>query len=349
MKLLFITRKVDKDDGLAGFTYNWLNHFAAQVDKLVVICLEKGNADGLPSNVDIYSLGKEKGKNRLLEFFRFQKLAAHLVPQVDAIFSHQNPEYGILIAPWAKLFHKKLIAWYAHGGVSTRLKMLEKLADKIVTSTESGFRLESNKKIVLHQGIDTKQFNYLATFSANQIVLLSISRISVTKNIEQMINLLPILQAKTKKEVVLNIIGQATLDKEQKYLAELKTLVKAKNLENKVNFCGSIANRETPKYYHQADVFLNFSQTGSLDKTILEAMSCGTWVLSNNIAAQGVLSDQQIFSHLDLEALSEKIIQYVNLADTQKEVLVAPARKVVESKHSLELLVKDILALYAKN
>ena len=24
MKLLMITRKIDKDDGLAGFTYNWV-------------------------------------------------------------------------------------------------------------------------------------------------------------------------------------------------------------------------------------------------------------------------------------------------------------------------------------
>ena len=72
MKLLMITRKVDKDDGLAGFTYNWIKKLAGQVEFLYVMCLEKGNISGLPTNVEVYSLGKEKGKNRFKEFINFQ-------------------------------------------------------------------------------------------------------------------------------------------------------------------------------------------------------------------------------------------------------------------------------------
>ena len=83
MKLLMITRKVDKDSGLAGFTYNWIKKLSKHLDKLYIICLEKGNISGLPDNIKIYSLGKEKGKNRWKEFWNFQKFAIKLLIKLD--------------------------------------------------------------------------------------------------------------------------------------------------------------------------------------------------------------------------------------------------------------------------
>ena len=62
MKLLMITRKVDKDDAQMGFAFNWINKLSQKVDQLKVICLEKGNVEGLPGNVEIFSLGKENGR-----------------------------------------------------------------------------------------------------------------------------------------------------------------------------------------------------------------------------------------------------------------------------------------------
>src|SRR3989344_3390126 len=99
MKLLIITRKIDRQNGPAGFIYHWISEFAKQCDELNVICLEQGDITGLPKNCHVYSLGKERGKNQWREFWRLQRLARLLVPQADGVFSHQNPEYGILIAP----------------------------------------------------------------------------------------------------------------------------------------------------------------------------------------------------------------------------------------------------------
>src|SRR3989344_3149949 len=221
MKLLFITRKVDRDDGLAGFTFNWLKKFAEQVAKLYVICLERGNMAGLPNNVQVFSLGKEQGKNRWQEFWKFQSLAKKLVPQADAIFSHQNPEYGLLIAPYAKIFRKKMIAWYAHGVISWKLRLLNMLADKIITSSEQGLRLTSRKKVVLHQGIDIDQFSFQEERKNKDLQLLSISRLGATKNIDLMIDLVRILQDKLHSSVLLKIIGAPATPKDQTYFLAL--------------------------------------------------------------------------------------------------------------------------------
>lgn len=60
MRLLVVTQAVDKQDPVLGFFHRWLEEFAKHADQLIVICLREGT-HSLPSNVRIYSLGKENG------------------------------------------------------------------------------------------------------------------------------------------------------------------------------------------------------------------------------------------------------------------------------------------------
>ena len=105
MKLLMITRKVDKNDALAGFVYGWVRKLGLALSdpdsRLYIICLEKGDISDFPDNVEVFSLGKEIGVNRWGRFIEFQKFAYKLVPKVDGIFCHMNPEYTINIWPYA--------------------------------------------------------------------------------------------------------------------------------------------------------------------------------------------------------------------------------------------------------
>lgn len=344
MKLLFITRKVDKDDGLAGFTYYWIKKMAGQVERLDVICLEKGNTGGLAANTSVHSLGKEAGKNRWREFWRFQKLAWHLVPRVDGIFSHQNPEYGILIAPYAKLFGKKLIAWYAHGAISGKLRLLNFLADRVVTSTEAGFKLPSHKKIVLHQGIDAEIFNFKKREAHPEIRLLSVSRISSVKGLEKMVGLVGHLEQKHNKKVILKIVGQPILEKDTEYFANLQKQVRELGLTDSVEFLGSVANDRTPQLYQWADVFLNFSHTASLDKTILEAMSCGSLVFTTNESAKSILA--AIDKNLVVSSFNNLSEQFLALLKKDSPALRERLHQEVRQKHDLAGLMKEIIRCF---
>lgn len=342
MNLLFITRKVDRADGLAGFTFNWLKHFAQQLDKLYVLCLEKGDSSGLLDNIQVFSLGKEQGKNRWREFWILQSLALKLVPRVDGVFSHQNPEYGILIAPYARIFSKKLIAWYAHGKVSWKLRLLTSLADKIITSTDQGLRLPTKKKVVLHQGTDTELFAFQAERHNQQLELLSISRLGASKNIDLMIDLVNILKSKAVG-VKLTVIGEPATAKDEGYYQALKNKINQLALDDQIVFLGSVANEKTPQYYQKADCFLNFSDTGSLDKTILEAMSCGALVISSNSAAAAVLPPLLTFTKGDLAAAADKILAISQMSEPARQDLRRNLRQVVVERHSLRQLVTDIL------
>lgn len=346
MRLLMITRKVDKDDGLAGFTYNWVKKLAANLDNLYVICLEKGNTDGLPDNVSVYSLGKENGKNRLREFFVFHKLSIKLVPKVDGVFAHQNPEYGLLISFWTKLFRKRLIAWYVHKQVSTKLKILNFLADKMVSVSKESFRLPSKKVVFLHHGIDTDIFCFKEKEQHEELRLLTISRISSTKQIDKMVDVVYEFKNKYNKSVIFKIVGEPTLGKDRFYLNEIKEKIIKLKLEDNIIFLGSVANDKTPDLYHWSDIFFNFSATGSVDKTVLEAMSCGTLVFVSNEAFSDIL--KIINSLMYVEDFSRADQQLAELLLSTTKDLYHNLRKYVEDNHQLDDLMVQIVNLFKK-
>ncbi|MBU2068030.1 hypothetical protein KKE13_00380, partial [Patescibacteria group bacterium] len=192
-----ITRKVDRDDAQAGFTYGWVKKMGQQGDVLKVICLEKGNTKGLSNNVEVFSLGKENGKNKLREFINFYRGAFKFIGKVDGVFCHQNPEYTILIGPLAKLRRKKIVSWYSHKAINWRVKLMAFFAEKIITPTQEGFGLKSDKKVVVGHGIDTELFKPAEQKNKNDIFrVISVGRISPIKNYETLIEAIEIIRDK---------------------------------------------------------------------------------------------------------------------------------------------------------
>lgn len=346
MKLLMITRKVDRSDSLAGFSFRWIAALATLVRELQVICLEAGDLSGLPENCFVHPLRTSSSKNRWLEFIRFHAYARRLVPRVDGVFSHQNPEYGILIAPWCKLYRKKLLAWYTHKAVTLRLRLLNALCDLLVTASKESFRLPSKKLIVLHHGIDTDFFSFRPKPVSGSASLLSVSRISQTKNIHRMIELVEELKKRGIGNVKLVIVGSPALESDHVYLKRLHTMVAQKGLSSAIHFQGPVPYEETVRLYHDADLFLNFSATGSIDKAVLEAMSCGTLVLVTNEAFKELLPaiDANLFasSVKDLADQAQRLLK-----NELRGAIAEREREYVSSHHNLSRLLHTIVSLYA--
>ena len=286
MKLLFITRKIDRTDALAGFSYQWVKKIASLVEYLYVICLEQGDTAGLPENCRVLSLGKERGKNRWREFWRWQLLAGQIVPRVDGVWTHQNPEYAILIAPWTKLWRKKLVAWYAHGTVSWKVRLMERLVNVVATSSADGFRLPTKKLVILHQGIDTELFAIRPRNPSEVFTLLTVGRVTPSKRLDWVIDLLRDLQQSVQRPVRLRLVGDTSRRGDDQYLQQLRQKVQAEGLTASVEFQSAVPNVALPQVYAAANLLINCSQTGSLDKVVLEAMSCGTLILTTNTAYQ---------------------------------------------------------------
>jgi len=344
-----ITRKIDKDDALAGFSYDWAQKLSFELKKrnsqLKIICLEKGNTSGLEA--EVYSLGKEKGAGRLKMLWNFQKLAFRLVPSVKGIFCHQNPEYTLLVAPWAKLYRKKIISWYTHKQVTWKLYLTYFLANKIFTASSLSCRLPFRRKIeIVGHGIDLDKFQPLpkSEKSESGFILLSIGRISPIKNYETLIEAIDILvHYRWFDKIKLLLVGGPALCRDKKYFLYLKKLTQDKKLEKYIQFLGPIPHSQILPYYQKCDLFINLSQTGSLDKAVLEAMACQKLVLTCNEAFKEILPPELIFPPKNAKELSQKIVNLLTLPEEEKEKITQTLRQEVEKNHNLTKLIQRII------
>jgi glycosyltransferase involved in cell wall biosynthesis len=342
-----ITRKVDKNDSLAGFIYNWVKKIGAETDKLIVICQEKGNTEGLPGNIEIYSLGKEKGKNKLSQLIRFKLLLLRHVKRADGVFAHMMPIYSIIAGPFCLIYRKKLIQWYMHRSVDWKLRLTKLFVSEYVTASKLSFRMKTKKKVnILGHGIDTNLFQATPEDKSDFFRLITIGRISPTKDYESMIKAIYDLSEKGIKNIRLNIIGAAGLKKQKIYFDNLKTMVTNMKLENSVKFLGPIANNKTPEYLKQSDLFINLSNTGSLDKAVLEAMSSACIAVSSNEAFVGILPDNLMVEKDNPKALADKIESIIALDAESRKELQEKLRAEVQQNHNLDNLVKKIINLY---
>ena len=89
MNLLILTQKVNKNDPILGFFHQWIEEFSNRFEKVTVICLQKGEYN-LPSNVKVYSLGKESGKSKIKYVKNFFNLILGLNREYDSVFIHMN-------------------------------------------------------------------------------------------------------------------------------------------------------------------------------------------------------------------------------------------------------------------
>jgi len=341
MKLLIITQKVNKNDSILGFFHRWLQEFAKHCEKLTVICLEKGKYD-LSKNVKVLSLGKEQDKSRIKYLQNFYRYISNERDNYDAVFVHMNPIYVVLGGLFWRAWNKKIALWYTHKSVDLKLRLAEKLSNIIFTASEESFRLKSDKVVVTGHGIDTEFFTPKEHSKGNTFDIVSIGRISPIKKYEVLIDAVGIL-SEEGKDVHLKIVGGPGTKEQSEYLDSLKKKVQDSGLSEVVQFVGEVANKDIVVYLQDADLFVNLSQTGSLDKAVLEAMACGLPVLTSNEGLRSTLHDLMFFNDNDSRGLSSKIKYLIGLSDHDRlRIGEALCENVIED-HNLSKLIKNLV------
>jgi len=352
VNVLMITQKIDLDDDVLGFTHTWVNKLAELVSWLHVLALSVGRHE-LTDNVTLYSMCKEQGAGRLRRFVNFNRIVAPLVlhRQVDLVFVHMAPLYAILAAPWTKLARVPIVLWYAHGYVSHKLRVAHWLVDRVVSSTPEGFRLPSEKLVVVGQGIDTGVFKPVeGPRPKRPFTVLSVGRISPVKDYETLVGAADILvNQQEHRELRFVVVGDVGTVEQEEYAHHLRDLVKARRLETYVEFVGSVPYGRVVDYYRQADAFVSTSRTGSLDKAGLEAMACGLPLLTCNEAFTNVLgdfSDRLMFDKGNADELAEKILDVIEIKPETRLVFEKTLRCIVVQEHDIERLMNRITSVF---
>lgn len=346
MKLLIVTQKVDKNDGYFGFFHDWLILFSKECEKLTVISLETG-AYELPANVKVLPLGKEHGRSLVKYVSRFLRYSWQYRNEYTHVFCHMSPLYVILGAPLWKILRKPVGLWYIHRNVNLKLKVAEKLADTIFTSTPESFRIESRKRNFMGQAVDLKKFKRPENMNlpTQRLTIISVGRLTPIKNLDTLIRAAKILKDRGYN-ILVNLVGAAVTETDKEHEKMLHNLVKELKIGEQIIFVGNIPNNQIASRYWSSHLSLNLCPTGGMDKAILESMAAGIPAIVSNEAFRdyfGGHADKLIFKLRDEKDCADKIESYIKSPD--KEALKDFLFKRVYERSSLENLIKHIVSI----
>jgi len=217
-----------------------------------------------------------------------------------------------------------------------------KAAHAAVTSTPESLRLTSPKISVIGHGINTDTF----TISAERTPLkeiIYIGRISQRKRILEVIAAFDRLRAiEPASNWQLKLYGPTLTADDSAYLTQCTEDVRQRGLQDSVHFNGPIQHEQMPALYKTAAIHLSLSDTGSMDKTVLEALACGCPVLTSNPAFQTLLSNTpgQYTTTDTPEQIARGIIDVLAHNYPPHEL-----RKLVTDNHSLPHCIERITAI----
>lgn len=259
MRLLIVTQVVDRNDPVLGFFHRWIEEFAKHCKHISVICLYEG-VHTLPQNVRVYSLGKERGtRSSFVYAARFLSLIWRLRREYDAAFVHMNAEY-LIIAGWLwRVLGKKTALWYTHGTVNLKLRIATFFTNRVLTASRESFRVPSRKVQVMGHGIDTDFFTPDVSVQRKEHWL-SVGRLMKSKRHSEAIRFAE------EAGIPLRIVGEGP----ERERLEILT----KELGGRVIFLGALTQAQLRDEYRTAARLIHRSETGSLDKVVLEAAAC---------------------------------------------------------------------------
>lgn len=345
MRLLIITQKVDVSDNNLGFFVHWIEEFAKHASSVTVICLEEGEHH-LPTNVRVFSLGKEKTElgirkyelwKRIKYVWRFVRSILQLRNRYDAVFVHMNPEYVLLGGILWKLLRKRVGFWYTHQS-ERFLRSALIFVDHVFTPSLDSFPIRTKKLRIVGHGVDTKGFMPQKEHSPKSpLVILSDTRITPSKKVEETLKISEVLVKRGVAHSV-RIIGAAITDQDKEYEKRLRDKVQEKHLP--ISFLGGVSFDEVSDYYREADIFINHANAGALNKTVLQAMAMNLPIITSNESYRGILPDAQIVPE-DPGAFAERIVAYAH------SPFSVSYRDRILRDHSLEALIPKILHYYA--
>ena len=352
MRLLIFNLVTDADDPVLGFTTTWINGLAARCEAVDVITMKRGRL-AVASNMQVYSVGKEKGYSEARRFFEFYRILFGLLRQhhYQACFAHMMQLFAVMGAPVLKLYRVPITLWYAHKATGRVLQLAEKLVDHVVTSTPEGFRLPSRKVQIIGQGIDTEMFKPAeqASFTSQKpFALISVGRIAPVKRLEIIMSAVKALREQGLTDVRLLLVGDVA-PQDAAYGERLRQMVADYQLYYMVMFAGGMPYEAVVSAYQHADVMVNMSATGSMDKAVLEAMACGLPVVTANEAFKSLLSpwvDLLYVPPESPEVLSVRLKQLALMSAQERAALGAALRQIVVEQHSLTHLTDQLMTIF---
>jgi glycosyltransferase involved in cell wall biosynthesis len=353
MRLLLFNLATDADDPILGFTTKWIRALAERVEFIHVITMRAGRYE-LPGNVQVHSVGKEKGYSEPRRAFEFYRLLMRILREerIDACFSHMIPLFTVmagLALNWRRI---PIVTWYAHPHVTWILKLAHYFSAHMVASLRSAYPYKADKLIVTGQGIDTTLFLPDARMSPDDPpMILCVGRLSPVKDHPTLLKAVSLLRQNWDHPVRVVIVGGPATTRDDPYVLSLHQQVKQLGLEETVFFEPAVPMESLVSWYRRCAVYVNMTPTGSGDKVVWEVMSCGKLSLAANEGFRetfGRYADLLLFRHRDAEHLADRLRWALSSSENERQRIGVYLREQVVKMHSLDRLATTLVDLFAR-
>lgn len=344
MRLLITTQIMDRKDPTLGFFVPWVEELSKRVESVEVICLQKGEFS-LPENVRVRSLGKESMRlprplARIVYAWRFYSHLLTLRPY-DSVFVHMNEEHLLLGGPIWTLLGKKIYFWRNHYDGSPLVDLVASYATKIFCTSRYSYTAKYRNTVFMPIGVNVESLAMEIPIERVPRSILSLARLSPSKRPEFLLEAYARLKEKGVSFTA-SFVGGVKDDKDG-YEEELKELARTLNVSDRVTFVGAVPNTETFRHYRAAEIFVNASRSGMLDKAMFKAMAAGALILASSKDLAAEVPTDFIFEEGNMDDFVRKLERLLGFTEEER----IAARKEFEgvvSRHSLPVLADRLVA-----
>jgi len=350
MRLLLVNFAMDQQSPVLAWQHSVATRLASRCQRLVVLTERLGPCD-LPPHVEVHRVPRVLttplrmiGAKWLMNGPVWQWCARE---RFDAVFVHMNADWVYRLAQCWRRFNLPVLLWYAHGTVTDRLHKAHRHATAVVTSTPEGFGIPSSKVRIIGQGIDTDLFTPPES-RPDSSTIVAVGRVSRRKSVTLMIDTLAWLRANAPQHPFrLRIVGPTLTRDDSAYAGELAETVRARGLAPWVTFEGPRPMSALPAIYASAFLHLNLSQTGSMDKAILESLACGCPTMTSNASAFPVL---ERFPTLTVRTPTPEAIgrQITHVSEHRDAYAPADLRGLVSGRHDIDSYVDRVCGILSE-
>ena len=338
-RLLVVAQAVDLDDPVLGFFHTWIEGLAAQFASVQVICLYEGR-HALPANVQVNSLGKERGRVGSFRYaLRFYRLLWKLHGTYEKVFVHMNEEYILLGGLYWRLLGIRASLWrnFYIGSWRTRLAVF--LASRVFCTSRDSYTAQFKKTRIMPVGADIQAFTTPTGVARIPRSILMLGRIAPVKRIDVLLKALALL---VKRGVSFSaaIYGNA-LPADAAYLESLMDFARTHDLTPHVQFHPGIAHRDAPPVFQAHEIFVNVSPSGLYDKTIFEAAAAGALPMTSNRDYALESDPQLVASDTNPGVLAEQLTHVLELPREEKDRLRSSS-STLAAANALPQLIKAL-------